>query len=153
MSAIMNQGKSALNGYICPANVLHGGAPNLVPIVLYALHTAHLQSYISRPSPHSPIKSALPPPYPFNIALHRSRATAFFFSIHHYYTSWVHRSHPLPAHVVHSCTLSLPPDRGARCATASHARFGLAIFVRRVHVVRFCHTAPTTAPVWLRLIG
>jgi hypothetical protein len=153
MSAIMNQGKSALNAYICPANVLRGGAPNLVPILLCALHTAHFHPYISRRSPHSPIKSALPPPPPVPLILHRTAAARLlsFFSIHHL-TSLVHRSHSLPAHVVHSCTLSATRSRSPLCHRVSRALW-TGHLRRRVHVVRFCHTVPTTAPVWLRLIG
>lgn len=43
------------------------------------------------------------------------------------------------------CTLVLPPDCGAACATTSHARLLLLSIAASVHVVRYCHTSCSTA--------
>jgi hypothetical protein len=142
MSAIMNQGTSAFNAYICAAYVLRDGPRNLVLIVC---KLAHLHLLVLRLSPRFPSKFAfLPITYPLDIAPHRSRATAPFFSIR-CYTLWVRRSHSLPTHVVHSCTPPLPPDRGACCATTSHARSGLAFFVGVCTLSVLSHSAYQSA--------
>jgi hypothetical protein len=125
MSAIMNQGTSALNAYICPAYVLRRGAAKLVPIVCTLPTFTHKSCALLRVLPQNPHSFPNIPLILHHTAAARLPPFSLFIATH----CGLLRSHSLPAHVVHSCTPPLPPGRGARCATASHARFGLTFFV------------------------
>lgn len=146
-SAIMNQGKSALNTRM-PTHVLREAQ------TLIAIHALHAS--IHKPAPFSAFfhKFHIPPAFSLILIRGASAHCCIFPSIY-CYTLWVRRFRSLPAAVVRSCTPPLGhPIAEQVCATASRARaLGLATTASECTLSVFVPRLVQQHPRWLGLIG